>query len=287
MHPRGKTGSMALVLTAIVSVQCGAAIAIGLFDELGPTGTVAVRLAFSAAVLLAIWRPGLELLRGAGRNQLIAFGVAFAGMNSTFYLSLDRLPLGIAVTLEFVGPLGVALAASRRRSDLVWAGLAAAGILLLAPTPGGDIDLLGAALGLCAGGFWAAYIVLSARVGRRFEGGTGLALAMGIGALVMLPFGIWDAGSSLLDAGALALGFVVAMLSSALPYSLELEALRRVPQNVFGVLMSLEPAVAASAGFVFLSQDLSARECVAIGLVVTASAGALRAAPPPETLSAA
>ena len=268
------------MLAGIVSVQTGAAVATELFGELGPTGTVAVRLAFSAIVLLAISRPALRALRGRGRNEIIAFGLALAGMNTSFYLALDRVPLGIAVTLEFVGPLGVAFAASRRRSDLLWAGLAAAGIVLLAPTPGSDLDAVGAALALLAGAFWAAYIVLSARIGRRFEGGDGLALAMAVGALVVAPFGIWDAGASLVDAGALAAGFAVAMLSSAIPYSLELEALRRLPQGVFGVLMSLEPAVAAAVGFIFLSQGLSARECFAIGLVVAASAGALRASPP-------
>jgi inner membrane transporter RhtA len=179
-----------------------------------------------------------------------------------------------------VGPLGVAFAASRSRLDLVWAGLAAAGILLLSPTPGGDLDMVGVVLALAAGGFWAAYIVLTARIGRLYPGGQGLALAMVIGAVLVLPPGIAEGGGDLLDPGLLAAGFGVAMLSSAIPYSLELEALRRLPSGIFGVLMSLEPAAAATVGFLLLEQDLVAREIVAIGLVVAASAGALRTAPP-------
>jgi inner membrane transporter RhtA len=273
--------SMALVLGGIVSVQSGAAAATQLFDDVGPVGTVMMRLVFAAIVLLVIWRPALSALRGPHAADLIAFGVALAAMNTTFYLALDRIPLGIAVTFEFVGPLGVALASSRRRLDLVWALFAAAGILLLSPTPGSDLDLLGVALALVAGGFWAAYIVLTSRIGRAFPGGQGLALAMLVaGALILIP-GIAAGGSALLQPEALAIGFAVAILSSAIPYSLELEALRRLARGTFGVLMSLEPAVAATIGFVALGQDLSGPELVAVALVVIASAGALRTAPPP------
>jgi inner membrane transporter RhtA len=277
----GRATSMTLVLGAIVSVQSGAAVAKSLFDELGPVGTVLLRLAFAALVLLAIWRPSLAGLRGARLRDVLLFGVALAGMNTSFYLALDRVPLGIGVTLEFVGPLGVALAASRRRLDVVWALLAAAGIVLLSPAPGGDIDGLGAALALLAGAFWAAYIVLTERIGRSFEGGDGLAIAMAVAATLLIPAGVADAGADLLAPGLLAAGFAVAMLSSAIPYSLELEALRRLPRGTFGVLMSLEPAVAATVGFIILGEDLSALELVAIALVVTASAGALRTQPPP------
>lgn len=239
-----------------------------------------LRLGFAALVLVAIWRPGPAHLRGAGAVDVIAFGIALAGMNTSFYLALDRIPLGVAVTLEFVGPLGVAFAASRDRLDLLWAALAAIGILLLSPAPGGDIDALGAGLALLAGAFWAAYILLSARIGRRFSGGQGLALAMVVAAALLIPVGAVEGRGDLLEPGLLAAGFAVAMLSSAVPYSLELEALRRLPRGVFGVLMSLEPAVAAGVGFVILGQDLSARELAAIALVVAASAGALRTAPP-------
>jgi inner membrane transporter RhtA len=275
-----RTTSISLVLGGIVCVQVGAAVATELFDEVGPVGTVFLRLAFAAIVLLALWRPQLARLHGQTARDVLAFGVAFAAMNTSFYLALDRIPLGIAVTLEFVGPLGVAFAASRRRLDLVWAGLAAAGILLLSPAPGGDLDELGVLFALVAGGFWAAYIVLSARIGRQFPGGQGLAMAMAIGAMLVVPAGVAEGGAELLDPGLLLAGLGVAMLSSAIPYSLELEALRRLPQGVFGVLMSLEPAVAATVGFLLLEQDLIAREIVAIALVVVASAGALRSSPP-------
>ena len=238
-----------------------------------------LRIGFAALVLLAVWRPAIAALRGPGLGDLVLFGITFAGMNTSFYLALDRIPLGIAVTLEFVGPLGVAFAASRRRLDLVWAALAALGIVLLSPAPGGDLDALGLGLALLAGAFWAAYIVLSARVGRRFAGGTGLALAMAIATILLLPAGIAEGGSELLDPTLVAAGFAVAMLSSAIPYSLELEALRHLPRGIFGVLMSLEPAVAACVGFVLLDQGLLTREIVAIALVVVASAGALRTAP--------
>ena len=272
---------MVLVLGAVASVQCGAAIATTLFDDVGPVATVMLRLVFAALVLLAIWRPALAGVRQERLRDVLLFAVALAGMNTSFYLALDRIPLGIAVTLEFVGPLGVAFAASRRRLDLVWAGLAAAGILLLTPTPGGDLDVLGVGLALLAGAFWAAYIVLADRVGQAIPGGGGLALAMALAALLLIGPGIADGGASLLDGSLLAVAFAVAMLSSAIPYSFELEALRRLPRGTFGVLMSLEPGFAAAVGFIGLDQGLALNEVIAIALVVVASAGALRTAPPP------
>jgi inner membrane transporter RhtA len=273
--------AVALVLGGIVSVQLGAAMATELFDELGPVGATMLRLVFAAIVLAAIWRPALAGLRGAHAKDVILFGIVFAAMNTSFYLALDRIPLGIAVTLEFLGPLGVAFALSRTRVDLLWAGLAAGGILLLSPGIGDGLDALGVALALLAGAFWAAYILLAARVGRAFPGGSGLALAMIISAVLVLPAGLAAGGSELLDADALAIGFAVAILSSVIPYSLELEALRRLPRSTFGVLMSLEPAIAATIGFLALGQDLATHEVLAIALVVAASAGALRSAPPP------
>jgi inner membrane transporter RhtA len=276
----------ALVLSGIVSVQVGAAFATTLFDELGPAGTVFLRIAFAALLLLLIWRPPLRLGEGAARRDVLLLGLVLAGMNLSFYVALDRIPLGIAVTLEFVGPLGVALAGSRRRLDLLWVGLAAAGILLLAPVPGSDLDALGVVMALLAGTFWGAYILLTARVGRALPGGGGLAIAMTVAALAVLPVGLADGGEALLDAELLVIGLAVAVLSSALPYSVELEALRRLPENTFGVLMSLEPAVAATVGFVGLDQDLAAREVVAIGLVLVASVGALRAVGTPRAAEA-
>jgi inner membrane transporter RhtA len=267
-----------LVLAAVTSVQIGAAFAKTLFDEIGAGGTVFLRVLSAAVVLSLIWRP--KLAGHAARDLWLAlvFGLVLAGMNLAFYASIDRIPLGIAVTFEFVGPLGVAVFGSRRPLDLVWVGLAAAGILLLSDFGGANLDGLGVALALLAGALWAAYILVSARVGRVFPGGAGLALAMLVATVPLAPIGIAQAGSDLLVPWILALGTAVGILSSAIPYALELEALRRLPVGVFGVLMSLEPAVAALAGLVVLGERLAAREVVAILLVVAASAGAARGA---------
>ena len=266
------------MLLAIASVQFGAALAKGLFDEVGVGGSVFLRVLFAALVLMAVWRPSP---RGRSRDDLLlvaGFGVVLACMNLSFYSSIDRIPLGAAVTFEFVGPLGVAVAGSRRALDLVWVGLAAAGILLLSDLGQGGLDGLGIGLALLAGAFWAAYILLSARVGQRFEGADGLALAMVVGSALLVPVGVTEAGSDLLVPWILAVGAAVAVLSSAIPYALEMEALRRLPTGVFGVLMSLEPGMAALAGYVLLGEGLAAREIVAIMLVVAASAGASRGA---------
>ena len=270
-----------LVLIAVTSVQFGGALAKTLFDEVGPGGTVFLRVLFATLVLAAIWRPALSGRSRADWTLIVTFGFALVAMNLAFYEALDRIPLGIAVTIEFVGPLGVAVAGSRRALDLLWVALAAAGILLLSNFGGADLDTLGVALALLAGAFWAAYILLSARVGRVFEGGEGLTLAMGAGALMLAPVGVADGGGELFVPGVIALGLGVAILSSAIPYTLEMEALRRMPAGVFGVLMSLEPAMAALAGFIVLDEGLAARELVAIGLVVAASAGAARNASVP------
>jgi inner membrane transporter RhtA len=265
-----------LVLAAVTSVQFGGAFAKTLFDEIGPGGTAFLRVLFAALILAALWRPAVRGLSRAEWQLAVAYGFALVAMNLTFYEALDRIPLGIAVTFEFVGPLGVAIVGSRRPLDLLWVALAAAGILLLSDFGGADLDGLGVALALLAGGFWAAYILLAARVGRAFEGAHGLAIGMCAGALMLLPFGIADAGGELITGETLAIGLAVAVLSSVIPYSLELEALRRMPAGVFGVLMSLEPAAAALAGFIVLDEGLATREVVAIALVVAASAGAAR-----------
>lgn len=268
-----------LVMLAIFSVQLGAAIAKSLFDELGPSGTVFLRVGFAALVLVLIWRPRIT---GYTRRQYlvaVVFGLALTGMNFSLYQAIDRIPLGIAVTLEFVGPLSVSVVGSRRLLDLLWAALAAAGILLLAPLGVlGEVSLdpLGVGLALLAGGFWAAYILLSARTGSIFPGGTGLVIALCIGTIVLAPIGISGGGLALLDPWLLLTGFGVAMLSSAVPYSLELEALRKIPARVFGVLMSLEPAAAALIGFVILGELLGLRSIAAILLVTVAAAGASR-----------
>jgi inner membrane transporter RhtA len=266
----------ALVLGGVASVQFGAAWAKTLFDEVGPGGAVYLRVAFAAVILCALLRPTLRGRSSAHWRLILAYGFVLVAMNLSYYESLDRIPLGIAVTFEFVGPLGVAVAGSRHALDLVWVALAAAGILLLSNFGTADLDTLGVALALLAGGFWAAYILLAARVGRTIPGAQGLALAMAAGTIMLTPIGVGEGGGELLSVSVLAIGAAVAVLSSVIPYGLELEALRRMPANVFGVLMSLEPAAASLAGFLILGEDLVAREIVAIGLVVAASAGAAR-----------
>jgi inner membrane transporter RhtA len=270
-----------LVLVAVSSVQFGAALAKSLFDEVGPGGTVFLRVLFAALVLVVVWRPQAGGRSGSDWWLIAAFGLSLAGMNLCIYESFSRIPLGVAVTLEFVGPLGVAIAGSRRALDLAWVALAAAGIVLLSDFGTADLDALGVALALLAGAFWAGYILLSVRVGRSFPGGSGLALAMVVATAMLVPVGVADGGGKLLLPGILAVGAAVAVLSSALPYTLEMEALRRMPAGVFGVMMSIEPAVAALAGFIVLDEGLATRELVAILLVVAASAGAARNADVP------
>jgi inner membrane transporter RhtA len=273
-----------LVLIGIASVQLGSALAKDLFQSLGPGGTAFLRVALAACVLIAVWRP---TFRGQGARAIglaALFGLVTAGMNFSFYESLDRIPLGIAVTIEFCGPLGVAIAGSRRAIDLLFILLAAAGIVLLAPWGGIHLDVLGAFLALVAGACWAAYIYLSQAVGRVFPGGGGLALAMAVGGLALLPVGVAGAGANLLQPHLLLGALTVSLLSSVIPYSCEIEALRSLPARVFGVLMSLEPAVAAIAGFLILHEVLGPRTVTAILLVTAASIGATRTGTSPAPI---
>ena len=270
--------SPALVVGGIASVQFGSAIATTLFARVGPGGAVLLRLVAASVLLVIVWRPGL---RGRTRRELrlaAAFGLILAAMNLTFYQALHHLPLGVAVTIEFAGPLAVAVAGSRRRRDLLWALIAAVGILALMRGDTHGLSGLGVMFALAAAAAWGCYILVSARLGREFADGTGLALAMCVAAVVALPFGVAQGGAHLLEPRSLALGAAVGILSSAIPYSFELEALRRISTGVFGVLMSLEPAVAAVAGLLVLGQSLGARELAGIGLVVIASVGASRRA---------
>jgi inner membrane transporter RhtA len=266
--------SAGLVLGGIASVQFGSAVAAKLFDSVGPGGAVWLRLLSASLVLSLIWRPRLREL---SRRELLltaTFGVVLAAMNLSFYHALRRLPLGAAVTIEFLGPLAVAIAGSRRRIDLLWVLLAAVGILALSHGGVHGLDALGIVFALIAGAMWAAYILINARVGQAFAGGHGLALAMWVAALAALPAGVIEGGAHLLLPRSLLLGIVVGILSSAIPYSFELEALRRIAVNVFGVLMSLEPGMAALAGLLVLGQSLSLRSLLGIVLVVVASTGA-------------
>jgi inner membrane transporter RhtA len=270
----GRAVAVGLVLAAAGSLQVGAAFAVTLFDELGPGGAAFLRLALAAIVLWAIWRPRVRSHPAADLRLAASFGVALGLMNWSIYESMSRIPLGVAVTIEFAGPLLVAVLGSRRPLDGLWVAVAAVGIVLLADPSGGSVDGAGVLFALAAAACWMGYIHLGQRTGRVFPGGTGLALAMAVGALVVAPAGLVQGGGELLEPELLAAGLVVALASSVLPYSLELEALRRLPAAVFGVLMSLEPAVAALAGFVVLGQELGARELAAIAMVVVASAGA-------------
>jgi inner membrane transporter RhtA len=270
-----------LVLGAIASVQSGAAVATRLFPDVGPGGTVLLRLALSALLLLAFVRPTVRSRARADVGWGVAYGVALAAMNATFYEALSRIPLGVAVTIEFVGPLAVAVLGSRRPLDFLWVVLAGTGVALLTTgsgTEGGGIDGLGVLMALVAGGFWAAYILLAQRVGRVYPGASGLAFALVVATVVVAPFGLVTAGTRLWDGEVIGRGAAVAVLSSAVPYSLELFALRRMRASVFGVLMSLEPAMAAVSGLVFLGQHLRAREWAAIVCVMVASIGATRGA---------
>nr|WP_030769361.1 EamA family transporter [Streptomyces sp. NRRL F-2664] len=278
---RSRFGPVALVISAGVSVQFGAALAVMIMPRAGAAGVVTLRLAAAAVVLLLLCRPKVRGYTRADWGTVVAFGVAMAGMNGLFYQAIDRIPLGPAVTLEVLGPLALSVVVSRRLVNLLWAGLALGGVVLLSGHGGGglgfgSLDPLGAAFALGAGAMWAAYIVFSARTGRRFPQADGLALAMAAAAVLSLPLGVVEAGSDLLVPSTLALGVGVAVLSSVLPYTLELLALRRMPAPTFAILMSLEPAIAATAGFLVLSQALSALDALAIALVIAASMGAVR-----------
>jgi inner membrane transporter RhtA len=263
------------VLMSISSTQIGAALAQDIFPILGTPPTVFLRVASAALILLAITRPRWngEWRRHVG--LVVLFGTILGVMNFAFYMALARVPLAIAVTVEFIGPLGVAVAGSRRVRDLVWVVLAAAGIVLLSPIETHDVDPVGILFALGAGVCWAAYIIAGSRMGRALEGGDALAVSMTIAAALLIPFGGagvvvhgWHAPS------AIAIGCAVGLLSSALPYTLEVEALRRLPTRVFGVWMSLEPAVAALAGFLMLGERLGWHAVGALVMITIASAGA-------------
>lgn len=277
---------VALVLGAVVSVQFGGALAATLIPIVGVAGSVALRLAFAVVVMLAVARPRVTGYRASDWATVAAFGVALAGMNAAFYASLTRLPLGVAVTIEFIGPLVLAASSSRRPRDIGAVVLAAVGVILIAEitqVEWAELDVVGILLALLAGAFWAAYIVLSGRVGARFPRLDGLALALVVAAVLVTPFGILNSDGALLTPDALSRGLGIALLSSVLPYSLELLALRRLSTQVFGILLSLEPAVAAFAGFVVLDQRLAVLQLLGMTCVVCASATVTRAATTPPS----
>ncbi|MCX4846187.1 MULTISPECIES: EamA family transporter [unclassified Streptomyces] len=278
-RPKGRGAALApvaLVVAGGLSVQFGSAVAVLLMPRAGALGVVTLRLAVAALVMLVVCRPTLRGHSRADWGTVLAFGLAMGGMNTLFYQAADRIPLGAAVTLEVLGPLALSVFASRRLINVVWAGLALGGVVLLGGGGFDRLDPVGAAYALGAGAMWATYIVFSARTGRRFPQADGLALALVVAALLSLPLGVMESGSKLLVPSTLGLGAAVALLSSVLPYTLELMALRRLPAPTFAILMSLEPAIAATAGFLILDQALTTTDALAIALVIGASMGAVR-----------
>lgn len=271
--PTERVPAPLLVLTAIVSVQIGSSLAKTLFDDLGAAGVTLLRLGLAGLLLLIVLRPAVRSWSRSSWTASLLLGGAMAGMNLVFYLSLRTVPLGVAVTVEFLGPLLLALVQTRRAIDLAWAALAAAGVALLGLDTSGDIPLSGLLLAFVAGLFWAAYIVASARVGQVLPGTAGLAVALAFAAVLVLPFGVSGASAVLERPSLLVAALGVALLSSVISYGLELSALRRIPTQVFGILMSLEPAAAAVAGLLVLGEQLGAREVVALVLVSLASGG--------------
>jgi inner membrane transporter RhtA len=264
------------VLGGIISVQVGAAVAKGLFDRVDPTTLVWLRLATSTLVLLAWARPSLRGRSRADWLVVLGFGASLGTMNWAIYQSFARIPIGLAVTLEFVGPLTIAVLGSRRPRDLLWVALAAAGVVLLGFSPAG-VTVVGVGFALLAGAAWAAYILLSAGTGRRWPGLDGLAVASLLATLPLTPYAAATGGDALLDPRVLIAGALVGLLSSVVPYSLELAALRTMAPSTFGVLMSLEPAAAALAALVLLGERLEPLQWCALACVVVASVGATRA----------
>jgi inner membrane transporter RhtA len=274
----------ALLLVSIVSIQLGAAVAIPLIEVLGPIPTTFLRVTFSAMLLLVAARRHLGPVACRHVGLVLLLGCAIGAMNMCFYGAIARIPLGIAVAIEFVGPLGVAAITSRRAREFAWIGLAVAGLVLLTPDIGDDLDPLGVGLALAAGVGWATFVLLSPRVARGV-GGAGLALAMAVASLFTLPFALVAGGLERLDPALLGGALAVAILSTALPLSLEFEALRRMTARAYGVVVTLEPVVAALVGAIVLGQALPPSAIAAIACVTVAAAGVTltdRRPPPPE-----
>ena len=263
-----------LAIISMISVQFGAAFSKRLFPLIGTTATTFIRLAMAAVVLMIVTRPRWQKIRRQDYILVALFGLAIGCMTALYYAAIARLPLGVAVTLEFLGPLGVAVAMSRRLMDIVWAGCALVGVILLTPLQGATFDLLGIIFALGAAVCWAAYILLNARVGRVFADASGLALAMSVGALVLLPLSVPTLGLVWQQPMILALGVIVAIFSSLIPFSLEMMALRNLSPRVFGILLSLEPVIAMLIGLAFLGETISTRALAAMVLIVIASIGA-------------
>ena len=263
------------VLLAMVTIQSGASIAKQLFPIIGPEGTTALRLGFSATILCLVFKPWRAFPPLGQRMPIMVYGLCLGGMNILFYYAIERIPLGIAVALEFTGPLAVALLSSRRKRDLFWVACAISGIVMLLPDMKGEesLDLLGVILALGAGACWAGYILFGKKTGNQSSGGMTVALGMSVAALILVPYGAISQGGALLSWEVIPLGLLVAIMSSALPYTLEMVALRNMPAQGFSIMMSLEPAIAALAGFIILGELLTLWQWLAILLVIVASVG--------------
>ena len=268
----GSVPPPALVLTSIVCIQLGAAVAVNLFDSLGPVATTFLRLGFAAVLLLLARRQQLSGRIRGNLGLLLLFGIGIGLMNLAFYGAISRIPLGIAVAIEFVGPLGVAALTSRRPREFFWIILAAAGLLLLTPDIGGSLDPVGVVLALVAGAGWAGFVLISPRVARDV-GDPGLALGMTVAALFTLPFALAAGGLEQLDPVLLAGALAVAVLSTALPLSLEFEALKRMTARAYGVMVTMEPVAAVIIGAIILSQDLPPAALASVALVTIAAIG--------------
>ncbi|MBG6110990.1 inner membrane transporter RhtA [Flavobacterium sp. CG_9.10] len=261
------------VLFAIISVQSGAAIAKSLFPVIGAAATASLRIGISAILLLAVYRPNLFQITPKQWKIVIPYGLSLGAMNLIFYLAIERIPIGLAVTLEFIGPLLVAVFGSKRFIDYLWVLLAAAGIVLIAPWTNNGIDLLGVLFALLAGALWAAYIVLGGKISKIMKSGEAVATGMLFASLLIVPFGIIGNGLNSLTPTFFYLGLALALLSSAIPFTLEMKALGQLPARTFSILMSLEPAAASICAFLFLQEHLTFNEVLAVLFVVIASVG--------------
>ncbi|MFD2582716.1 DMT family transporter [Pedobacter vanadiisoli] len=261
------------VLLSIISVECGAAIAKALFPQIGAAATASLRIGLSAVILLIAFRPNPFKLTAKQWKYTIFYGVCLGVMNMIFYMAIARIPIGLGVTLEFVGPLVLAIFGSKKAIDFIWVILAATGIILITPWTGTGLNLVGVLLALLAGVFWAGYIILGGRISKIMKGGEAVAIGMIFATLVILPFGIMGGGLSNLTPRLLGQGAALALLSSAIPFTLEMRALKQLPARTFSILMSLEPAMASLAALVFLQEYLTLKECFAVAFMVIASAG--------------
>ncbi len=276
--------SVLLLIAAMFSIQTGASFAKGLFPVAGAAGTTSLRLFFASIILWAFWRPWREFKQGPDLKNLFFYGAVLGFMNLTFYFALERIPLGVAVTLEFLGPLTVSLLGSRKKADFLWVILAALGIYMVMPVSqlSAPLDPVGIAFALIAGMFWGLYIHFGQKASTNLSGGCAAAIGMAFAAIVCAPFGLWIDGEKIFNPSLIPLGVGVALLSSAIPYSLEMYSLKTMPAKTFGILMSLEPAVASLVGLLVLKEALTLTQWLAILCVMTASLGSALSARNPQ-----